>query len=48
MIDEKFKPWLIEINTNPDITTHTSVCGKVIPSMVDNALKYLFLIFFIY
>lgn len=23
MIDEYFEPWLIEINTNPDITTNT-------------------------
>ena len=41
MIDEAFKPWLIEINTNPDITTSSSICGKVIPPMVENAIRYL-------
>ena len=25
MIDEKFKAWLIEVNTNPDITTRTVI-----------------------
>jgi len=39
MIDEDFKPFLIEINTNPDITTSSPVCKKVIPQMVDNALR---------
>ena len=39
MIDENFKPLLIEINTNPDITTCTPTCLKVIPPMVDNALR---------
>ena len=40
MIDIDLKAWLIEINTNPDITTTSPVLTKIIPNMVDNALKY--------
>jgi len=39
MIDEHFKTWLIEVNTNPDITTSTPVCNRIIPPMVENALR---------
>lgn len=39
MIDENFKTWLIEINTNPDITTTSPVCSRIIPPMVENALR---------
>lgn len=39
MIDENFKAWLIEVNTNPDITTNTPVCRKIIPPMIENALR---------
>ena len=39
MIDENFKVWLIEINTNPDITTSSPVCTNIIPPMVENALR---------
>jgi len=44
MINEDFKPYLIEINTNPDITTCTPVCARVIPNMVENAIRYIYLI----
>lgn len=40
IIDEKFKVWLIEINTNPCIqTTSSMVMEKIIPKMVDEAFK---------
>ena len=39
MIDENFQPFLIEINTNPDITTCTPVCQRVIPPMLENAFR---------
>ena len=41
MIDECFKPFLIEINTNPDITTgsYSPVCSRVIPPMLENAFR---------
>jgi tubulin---tyrosine ligase len=39
MIDENFQPFLIEINTNPDITTSTNTCLRVIPPMLENAFR---------
>lgn len=39
MIDEKFRPWLIEINTNPCLETSSATLERVIPRMVDNAFK---------
>lgn len=39
MIDKNFKPWLIEINTNPCIETSCLVLEKVIPRMLDDAFK---------
>lgn len=38
MIDEHFKLWLIEVNTNPAITHDCSrVLNHLIPRMLDNA-----------
>lgn len=39
MIDEDFRPWLIEINTNPCLELCCPLLSKVIPAMVENALK---------
>lgn len=39
MIDDKFKVWLIEANTNPDITVTSPVLAKVIPPMLENLFK---------
>jgi tubulin polyglutamylase TTLL1 len=39
MIDENFKPWLIEINTNPCIETSSILMEKIIPRMVDEAFR---------
>lgn len=39
MIDRDFRPWLIEINTNPCIETSCLVLEKVIPRMLDDAFK---------
>jgi len=41
MIDEDLKVWLIEINTNPDITTTSPTLTRIIPNMVENALRFL-------
>ena len=39
MIDDKFKLWLIEVNTNPAITHDCSkVLNLLIPKMIDNLL----------
>lgn len=39
MIDENFKPYLIEINVNPAIETTCPICLKVIPPMIENAFR---------
>lgn len=39
IIDEDFKCWLIEINTNPCLEESSRLLKKLIPRMVDDALK---------
>jgi tubulin monoglycylase TTLL3/8 len=39
MIDENFKVWLIEVNTNPCLELACPLLGRVIPSMLENAFK---------
>ncbi len=40
MIDEDFKTYLIEINTNPCYETPSSLLSRLIPKMIDNALMF--------
>ncbi|CAG9318479.1 unnamed protein product [Blepharisma stoltei] len=39
MIDQQFKVWLIEANTNPCLELSGSYLAKLIPEMLDNALR---------
>ena len=39
MIDEDFKVWLIEINTNPCLELSCSYLSKIIPDMVENSFR---------
>lgn len=39
MIDINFKPWLIEVNTNPCLELSSPVLAKIIPEMLDNAFS---------
>lgn len=40
MIDENFKVWLIEINTNPCLESAQSpILTRIIPALIDNALR---------
>lgn len=39
MIDKKFKPWLIEINTNPCLDCECPLLNRIIPYMVEQSLK---------
>jgi hypothetical protein len=39
MIDQNFKVWLIEVNTNPCLELSSPLLVRIIPSMVENALK---------
>lgn len=39
MIDDEFKVWLIEVNTNPAIEICCMLLQKIIPSMIDNVFR---------
>ena len=39
MIDDQFRPWLIEINTNPCLELSCPLLGRIIPAMIENALR---------
>lgn len=39
MFDEEFKPYLIEVNTNPCLELSSPLLARLIPSMLENALK---------
>lgn len=39
MIDQMFKPWLIEVNTNPCLELSAPHLRTVIPAMLENAFK---------
>ena len=40
MIDENFKTYLIEINTNPCLEFSCSLLTRVISSMIENTIRY--------
>eukprot|EP00355_Strombidium_rassoulzadegani_P006514 CAMPEP_0168620972 /NCGR_PEP_ID=MMETSP0449_2-20121227/7434_1 /TAXON_ID=1082188 /ORGANISM="Strombidium rassoulzadegani, Strain ras09" /LENGTH=142 /DNA_ID=CAMNT_0008662037 /DNA_START=148 /DNA_END=573 /DNA_ORIENTATION=- len=39
MIDEDFNVWMIEVNTNPCFELSSPYLARLIPAMVENALK---------
>ena len=39
MLDDDFKPYLIEVNTNPCLALASPLLIRLIPSMLENALK---------
>lgn len=39
MIDDNFETWLIEVNTNPCLDLGSPLLARVIPNMIENALK---------
>lgn len=39
MLDENFRPWFIEINTNPCLETSCPLLLRIIPPMVENAFR---------
>lgn len=39
MIDENFKVWMIEMNTNPCLELSCPLLGRIIPTMLENAFR---------
>ena len=39
MIDEDFNVWLIEVNTNPSLEMSCPLLARIIPNMIENAMK---------
>ncbi|XP_014362702.2 tubulin glycylase 3A [Papilio machaon] len=39
LLDEEYTPWLIEINSCPDLTNTTEVTAKICPAVVDDVIK---------
>ena len=39
MIDDEFKPYLIEVNTNPCLEETSSLLKHLLPRMIDDAFK---------
>jgi len=39
MLDDEFKPYLIEVNTNPCLELSCPLLARLIPTMLENALK---------
>jgi len=48
MIDENFKVYLIEANTNPCLETNCSLLSSVISSLIDNTLRITLDPYFLY
>ncbi len=40
MFDADFKVYLIEVNTNPCLEASSPLLGRIIPTMLDTAFKY--------
>ena len=45
MFDDNFKPYLIEVNTNPCLDQPCPLLARLIPAMLDNALRYVPLLY---
>jgi D-alanine-D-alanine ligase-like ATP-grasp enzyme len=39
MVDDEFRPYLIEVNTNPCLELSSPLLARLIPNMLENALK---------
>jgi tubulin monoglycylase TTLL3/8 len=41
MIDEDFKVYLIEVNTNPCLEHSSSLLARLIPNMIENMIRFI-------
>jgi tubulin polyglutamylase TTLL1/tubulin monoglycylase TTLL3/8 len=39
MFDEEFKPYLIEVNTNPCLELSSPLLARLIPQMLENSFR---------
>ena len=39
MIDDNYRVWLIEVNTNPCLELSSPLLSKIIPMMIENTLR---------
>jgi tubulin polyglutamylase TTLL1 len=39
MIDDQYNVWLIEVNTNPCLEISSKLLGRIIPNMLEHALR---------
>jgi len=39
MIDDNYKPWLIEVNTNPSLCLSSPLLVRIIPQMLENVFR---------
>ena len=39
MIDQEWKPWIIECNTNPCLALSSSHLSRLIPALIENTFK---------
>jgi tubulin monoglycylase TTLL3/8 len=39
LVDEKYTPWLIEINSSPSMEHSTSITGRMVPDVLEDTLK---------
>jgi len=44
MIDEDFKVYLIEVNTNPCLELACSLLTRIVPNMIENVMRFLYII----
>jgi hypothetical protein len=39
MVDENFKTWLIEVNTNPSLSVSCPLAARFFPILIDNVFR---------
>ena len=48
MIDEDYKVYLIEANTNPCFELSSALLARIIPNMIENAVKLIIINYYLF